>query len=167
MARPTVKIHTKRDEKETHRIYRGSKLAALGSLDKKAMKKIYRHAERGFEKLTSVATAILGNSITFIIALATVIFWLSNKRFYTQDIHYAIGDVILGVTFLSLFIIQKSFIHFSASLHLKVNELVASHEPASNAVINAEEKTEDEITELSKEYAELVEQTKEEEEEKS
>ena len=129
------------------------------------MKNIYRNMERGFEKLTSVATAILGNSVTFIIAVATVIFWLSNKRFYTQDIHSRIGDVILGVTFLYLFIIQKSFIHFSASLHLKVNELVASHEAARNAVMTAEEKTEDEITELSKEYAELAEQIKEVEEE--
>jgi len=122
------------------------------------VKKIYGHAERGFEKLTSVATAILGNSITFIIALGTVIYWLTNKRFYTQDIHSSIGDVILALAFLSLFIIQKSFNRFSASLHLKVNELVASHEPASNAVINAEGKTEDELTELSKEYAELAEQ---------
>jgi hypothetical protein len=48
-----------------------------------------------------------------------------------------------------------------------VNELVASHDPASNAVINAEEKTDREITELSKEYAELVEKTKEGEGEKS
>ena len=126
---------------------------------------LYRDTERGFEKLTSVATAILGNSITFIIALGTVIFWLTNKRFYAQDIHSSIGDVILGVTFLYLFIIQKSFIHFSASLHLKVNELVASHKAASNAVINAEEKTEDEITELSKEYAELSEQIKDVEQE--
>ena len=130
------------------------------------MTNIFKHTERGFEKLTSIAIAILGNSITFIIALCTVIFWLSNKRFYTQDIHYSIGDVILGVTFLSLFIIQKSFNRFSASLHLKVNELVASHEPASNAVINVEEKTEHEIFELSKEYVELAEQTKEAKEEK-
>jgi len=47
-----------------------------------------------------------------------------------------------------------------------VNELVASHEHASNAVMNAEGKTEDELTELSKEYAELAEQKKQEEEEK-
>ena len=113
--------------------------------------------ERGFEKLTSFAIVILGNSISFIIALCTVIYWLSNKRFYTQDIHSQIGDVLLGVAFLSLFIIQKSFNRFSASLHLKVNELVASHEPANNSVINAEEKTEHELTILSKEYTELIE----------
>jgi low affinity Fe/Cu permease len=122
---------------------------------------MYKHTERGFEKLTSLATAILGNSITFIIALLTVVFWLTNKQFFTQDIHACIGDVILAVTFLFLFIIQRSFTHFSAGLHLKVNELVASHKAARNAVMNAEAKTEDEITELSKEYAELAEQTNE------
>jgi low affinity Fe/Cu permease len=126
------------------------------------MKNIYRRTESGFEKLASVAIALLGNSITFIIALCMVIFWLSNKRFYTQDIHNSIGDIILGVAFLSLFIIQKSFNRFSASLHLKVNELVKSHDPASNAVINAEVKTEYELTELSKEYTELAELAKEE-----
>ena len=128
------------------------------------MKNIYRHTERRFEKLASVAIAILGNSLTFILALCLVIFWLCNKQFYRQDIHAAIGDVILGVTFLSLFIIQKTFNRFSASLHLKVNELVASHEPASNLVINLEKKTEKEITELSKEYSEQTDQKKEENE---
>ena len=121
------------------------------------MKNIYRHSEKGFEKLTSVATVILGHHITFILALSTVIFWLTNKKFYTQDIHTSIGDVILGITFLCFFIIQKAFNKFSASLHLKINELVASHEPASNTVINAEEKSEHEISELSKEYAKLEE----------
>jgi hypothetical protein len=72
--------------------------------------------------------------------IGTVIFWLSNKKFYMQDIHNSIGDVILGVAFLSLFIIQKSFNRFSASLHLKMNELVASNKSANNSVINAEEK---------------------------
>lgn len=125
------------------------------------MKNIYRYTEKGFEKLVSFAIALLGNSITFIIALCLVIYWLSNKKFYTQDIHSSIGDVILGVAFLSLFIIQKSFNRFSASLQLKVNELVASHEPANNAVINLERKTEQEITELTKEYDELSELAKE------
>ena len=128
------------------------------------MNNIYRHTERGFEKLASVVIAILGNSITFIIAFCTLLFWFTTPQFYTQNIHVIIGDVILGVAFLSLFIIQKSFNRFSASLHLKVNELVASHEPASNSVINAEGKTEHEITELSKEYSALAGQVKEEEE---
>ena len=131
------------------------------------MKKIYRHTERYFEKLTSLVTVILGNSVTFIFAVGLVIFWLSNRQFYVQDIHDSIHDVILGVSFLTLFIIQRSFNHFSGSIHIKVNELVASHGPANNFVMNVEDKTGLEIIELTKEYAELAEHAKEKEEEKS
>lgn len=129
------------------------------------MNKIYSHTENLFEKLVSVATTILGNSISFLIALGLVLFWWINSFFSNDDIHLIIGDIIFGVTFLSLFIIQKSFNRFSASLHLKINELVSSHESASNAVMNAEIKTEREITELSKEYSDLAEQIKELDEE--
>ena len=121
-------------------------------------KEIYGHIEKGFEKLTSVAIAILSNSISFIIALIIVIYWLTDEEFLKQNLHDSIENIILGVAFLSLFIIQKSFNRFAKSLHLKVNELVASHEPANNAVIHAEEKTEQEIKILSKEHLELDEQ---------
>lgn len=125
------------------------------------MIKLYGHLETIFEKITSVATSILGNSITFFVALGIVLYWWSNSFFTTTDQHQIIGDFIFGTTFLSLFIIQKSFNKFSASLHLKINELVSSHDTASNTVINIETKTEREITELSKEYNELAEKISE------
>jgi len=127
------------------------------------MKNLYGRLENSFEKLTSVAITILSNSISFVIALIIVIYWLTDKEFFKQDLHYRIENIILGVAFLSLFIIQKSFNRFSKSLHLKLNELIASHEPANNAVIHAEEKTENEIKILSKQHLELVEQMKQEE----
>lgn len=121
------------------------------------MKNIYRQVERIFEKIVSVGISILGNSITFILALSLVVYWFTNKLVYTQGVHESIRDLLIAIAFLSLFIIQKSFNRFAASLHLKVNELIASHEPASNAVINLEQKTEKEITKLSLEYSELTE----------
>ena len=126
------------------------------------MKETYMTIEKAFEKLTSIATSLLGNSITFILAFCLVIFWWINSFFTVTDIHQIIGDIIFGITFLSLFIIQKSFNHFSALLHLKINELVSSHEPANNAVLDASEKTEREIRELSKEYSETEEMLKNE-----
>ena len=126
------------------------------------MKKVYRHLEKTFEKITSTVNLILGNSLTFIVALGTVIFWFNNKEFAQHSIHEKIGDLILGLTFLTLFVIQKSFNRFSASLHLKVNELIASNTFANNKVISVEERTEHEIAELSKEYAELIVLAKEE-----
>lgn len=131
------------------------------------MKSIYHQLERIFEKIVSVGISILGNSITFILALSLVIYWFTNELVYTQGVHESIRDLLIAIAFLSLFIIQKSFNRFAASLHLKVNELVASHEPASNTVINLEQKTEQEITKLSLEYAELKELEKEIEEDKN
>ena len=122
------------------------------------MEKSYRKLEHLFEKITSFVSLIFGNSITFILALLFVLFWLSNRDYKTQDINETIGSIIDSVVFLSLFLIQKSFNHFTASLHVKINELVSSHEPASNAVINVETKTEHEINQLQKEYSELIEE---------
>ena len=119
------------------------------------MKNIYRHIEIRFERLTAVATILLGNSIIFILALGLVAFWLTNKEFYTQDRQEVIRDIMHAIIFLSLFIIQKSFNRFSASIHLKLNELVVSHESANNALVTIEDKTEHEMTQMSKEYAEM------------
>ena len=129
------------------------------------IRNLYCYTEKIFERLVSLETSILGNSITFLAAFCLVLFWWINNLMTTNDVHQIIGDIIFGITFLSLFIIQKSFNRFSASLHLKVNELVSSHEPANNSVMNTEEKTEREIAELSKEYTDLVEQVKELEDE--
>ncbi len=118
------------------------------------MKKTYLNIELVFEKLTAFATKILGNSITFILALILVIFWWVTNLFTSNDVHQNIGDVIFGITFLSLFIIQKSFNRYSALIHLKMNELISSHEPANNAVMDMSEKTEQEIRDMSKEYIE-------------
>jgi low affinity Fe/Cu permease len=121
------------------------------------MKTIYIKIEKFFEKITYLITTVLGSSITFFLAFAMVVFWFFNRQYSNHDINEVIRDLIHGVTFLSLFVIQKEFSRFSGSLHLKVNELVASTETASNSVINVESKTEIEIYELQKEYAELAE----------
>jgi low affinity Fe/Cu permease len=121
------------------------------------MKNTYAKTERLFEKLTAKATTILGNSITFILALALVVFWWTTGMFVSNDMHQNIGDFIFGTTFLSLFIIQKSFNRYSALVHLKMNELIASNETANNSVMDTSEKTEYEIRALSKEYIDLEE----------
>ncbi len=128
------------------------------------MKRIYHSSERYFEKVSNVLLAVLGNSITFILAVVFIIIWVFNKNFFKQTAHESIRDIICGLTFLSLFVIQKSFKHFTVAMHLKINELIASHERASNSVINAEDKTELEIFVLSKEYTDLAVQSNKDDE---
>ena len=115
------------------------------------MIKHYQKLDQSFEKTTSVFTKILGNPITFLLATLLIIFWLGNIDYQTQTINDIIRDYVYGVSFLTLFIIQKSFNHFSASLHLKINELIATNAAANNEILNIESKTEQEIFELQKE----------------
>jgi len=124
------------------------------------MKVLYKHLEIIFEKFSLIATRFLGNSITFIIALTLVLRYFTDENVYSQPRHKTIMDVIFSVTFLSIFIIQKSVNRFSAALHLKMNELVASHDNASNRIINVEEKTEEEIRALAKHYTTISEKIK-------
>ncbi len=124
------------------------------------MKIVYKKIENIFEKFSMVATRLLGNSITFIVALVLVGLYFTDKRVYEQPGNKTIMDVIFTVTFLSIFIIQKSVNRFSAALHLKINELVSAHEKANNQMINVEEKTEEEIKELAKQYSNISETIK-------
>ena len=110
--------------------------------------------EQNFEKVTALATKLLGKTLTFLLALCLVLYWWATNLFTSKDWHQNIGDIIFGITFLSLFLIQKSFNRYSALINLKLNELVSSHQEASNSVLNMQKKTESEITELVKEYIE-------------
>lgn len=124
------------------------------------MKVLYKQLEILFEKFSVIATRVLGNSITFIVALTLVLLYFTDEDVYTQPRHKTIMDVIFSITFLSIFIIQKSVNRFSAALHLKMNELVASHDNASNRIINIEEKSEEEIRALAKHYTTITEKIK-------
>src|SRR5215212_9463471 len=116
------------------------------------MRSLYKAIERLFEKFSNIAIKVLGNSITFIIAVILVIIYLASQKVYRQNFHDMIYDIILCVTFLGFFIIQKSFNKYSTALHLKINELVAAHDMASNRMVDIENKTEEELKELGKHY---------------
>lgn len=119
------------------------------------MKQFYFKVELRFEKLVSLATKILGNSITFILACTLVLSWWISSFIKSNDLHQNIGDFIFGITFLSLFVIQKSFNRYSALIHLKMNELISSHASANNSVMNMSSKTENEIREMAREYLDI------------
>jgi low affinity Fe/Cu permease len=67
------------------------------------------------------------------------------------------------ITFLMVFLIQKSQNKDSLAIQLKLNELVAAHEFASNRLVNVENMTEDELKVIQKYYGKLSESTKKEE----
>ena len=108
------------------------------------MKKLYVYIDMRFEKITMATMNVMGNSITFLVAVLVVLFWLTGKHFWSQTLHQQIENIIVAVTFLTLFTIQKEFKRFSASLHIKLNELISSNKEANNKIMIVEEKTESE-----------------------
>ena len=116
------------------------------------MKSTYNKIETIFDKFVDVALKVYGNALTFLLAVIAVIVFLSDRVFYRQSVHDIIRDSIMCVTFLSFFIIQKAFNKYTAAIHVKINELVSSHDKASNEVIDVENKTEAELKEMAKNY---------------
>lgn len=119
------------------------------------MKNIYKKTEFVFENFSSAALKVFGSSITFLLAVIVVIIYLISTPFYKQSFHDSIYDIILCFTFLGFFIIQKTFNKYNAAINLKINELLSTHEFASNRLVNIEKKSEAELHELTKHYSEL------------
>lgn len=117
------------------------------------LQKSYKRLEAVFEKFSEISLRLLGNSITFILAASLVIYWLKDIRFDHANFHDSIRDVMISMTFLAFFLVQKSVNKFSKALHVKLNELVYTQDKASNEIVSAEELTEDELSKISRKYS--------------
>ncbi len=110
------------------------------------------------ERFSRTATEATGTSSAFILALLVIIVWLVTGPFFkfsdTWQLVINTGTTI--VTFLMVFLIQRSQNKDALAIHLKLNEIVAALEGASNRLIDVEDLTEDEIKTLHKYYQRLV-----------
>lgn len=110
-----------------------------------------------FERFSNWATAATGSSAAFIIAVVIVAVWgLTGPLFrYSETWQLVINTGTTIVTFLMVFLIQKAQNKDSKAMHLKLNELLASHEGTSNRMVNIEDLTEEELDHLYKFYIHL------------
>lgn len=110
-----------------------------------------------FERFSNWATAATGSSAAFIIATLTIITWaVTGPVFhYSETWQLIINTGTTIITFLMVFLIQKSQNKDSKAIHLKLNELLASHEGTSNRMVNIEDLTEAELDHLYKFYIQL------------
>ena len=115
-----------------------------------------------FEKLSSLATKKAGSTGAFILALLVIVAWLvSGPLFnYSDTWQLVINTGTTIVTFLMVFLIQRSQNKEALALQIKLNELIASSNLASNRLIDVEDLTEEELATLGKYYAELVKMSK-------
>jgi len=121
----------------------------------------YQRIEQWFESMVGIALKIYGHPLTFIVALLLVIFFLAQSIKNSTQLQDLVRDIILSITFLSFFIIQRAVNKTTAALRIKINELIASHDKASNELLAIEDKTETELEELAHKHKDQVERSTE------
>jgi low affinity Fe/Cu permease len=106
-----------------------------------------------------VVTVWTGSSQAFAGAVGVIIIWaLLGPIFHFSDTwQLVINTGTTIVTFLMVFLIQRAQNKDSLAIHLKLNEIVASLQGASNRLINVEDLTEHEVATLHRHYQTLAE----------
>jgi low affinity Fe/Cu permease len=122
--------------------------------------------KRGWlERMSGRVSAWAGSSWAFGVAFAVVLAWAVTGPIFgfTDTWQLVINTGTTIVTFLMVFLIQRSQNKDSQAVHLKLNELVAAVNGASNRLISAEDMTEDEVRILHNHFRTLVELAKKDE----
>ena len=117
-----------------------------------------------FEKFSARVTSATGSTSAFIIAFGLVLVWaITGPLFsFSEAWQMVINTGTTIITFLMVFLIQKSQNKDSLAVQLKLNELVAAHKFASNRLVNVEALTEQELRVIKKYYISLSELAKKE-----
>jgi low affinity Fe/Cu permease len=113
---------------------------------------------RRFESTSQAITSWAGSTAAFIAALTIVIGWaaLGPVFSFSDTWQLVINTGTTVVTFLMVFLIQRSQNKDALAIHLKLNELVAALEGASNRLIDVEGLGEKELRTLERYYGELA-----------
>ena len=117
-----------------------------------------------FERIAQKATYFSGTTIAFIIAVSVILTWILTGLFFhfsdTWQLVINTGTTI--ITFLMVFLIQRSQNKDSRALHLKLNELIASLKGPSNRLVDIENLSEGELDTLHRFYHQLAQLAKKE-----
>jgi low affinity Fe/Cu permease len=124
----------------------------------KSVKEISKMS-RWFNRFSTMVTYLTGRPGAFILALLVIIVWAVTGPLFdfsdTWQLVINTGTTI--ITFLMVFIIQQSQNKDTRAVQLKLNELIACNEKASNRLIVVEDLTEEELEVLKNFYVRLSE----------
>ncbi|MEJ0103623.1 MAG: low affinity iron permease family protein [Bacteroidota bacterium] len=117
------------------------------------------------ERMASQVSRATGSTAAIITAFLIVIVWaVCGPVFhYSENWQLIINTGTTIITFLMVFLIQKSQNKDSLAIQIKLNELVAAHEFASNRIVNVEDIPEEDLKVIQKYYKSLSDITKKEE----
>ena len=126
------------------------------------MAKRSKHPGGTLERISGRVTAWTGSTAAFACAIGVVVVWAVTGPLFgfsnTWQLVINTGTTI--VTFLMVFLIQRSQNKEAMAVQLKLNELVAAMQGASNRLVNVEDLTEEELRTLHEHYVTLAQLSK-------
>jgi low affinity Fe/Cu permease len=123
----------------------------------KAKNKNARRFSLFFDRMATKVTKASGKPAAFIIACLIIIVWgITGPVFHYSDTwQLVINTGTTIITFLMVFIIQQTQNKDTIALQIKLNELIASSDSASNRLVNVEDLTTDDLEMLKNFYIKL------------
>jgi low affinity Fe/Cu permease len=117
-----------------------------------------RSASASLERFSEAVTRRSGSTPAFLTAVGVVVVWaaLGPMFDYSDTWQLVINTGTTIVTFLMVFLIQRTQNKDALAIHIKLNELVAAVKGASNRVVDIEALTEKELQALERHYGELA-----------
>ncbi|MDF3883144.1 low affinity iron permease family protein [Cupriavidus basilensis] len=111
-----------------------------------------------FDRFAGAATRQAGSATAFVLAVGVVMVWaITGPIFsFSETWQLVINTGTTIITFLMVFLIQQSQNKDAVAVHLKLNELLASHKEASNMLVSIEDLDEQELRQLITFYRQLA-----------
>jgi low affinity Fe/Cu permease len=115
-----------------------------------------------FERMARAISQFTGSTHAFVIAALVILIWaITGPVFhYSETWQLVINTGTTIVTFLMVFLIQRTQNKDSLAVQLKLNEIVAALDGASNRLVNVEDLSEGELSTLHRHYQALAELSK-------
>jgi low affinity Fe/Cu permease len=112
------------------------------------------------ERFACAATTWTGSNFAFLLAIAIIAVWgATGPLFHYSDTwQLVINTGTTIITFLMVFLIQRTQNKESLAMQLKINEIVAALKGASNQLISVEDLSEAELQQLHSRYVVLASQ---------
>lgn len=106
------------------------------------------------EHIAELATRFVADARVQWVAVLVVVAWIASGPQFAgwTTAHELIEQFIAGLSFLMLFLLQRSQNKDTLSLQLKLDELIASNPRASNRVLVAEEISEEEMVRMRRHF---------------
>jgi len=120
--------------------------------------------DKFFAKFANATAHVAGTPAVFLICVVVVLVWAVSGPFFgfSETWQLVINTGTTIVTFLMVFLIQRTQNKDSLAIQLKLDEIVAVMAGASNRLIGCEDLNEEELHTLRRHYETLVELAKKE-----